>query len=54
MNRCKELQINTLVEQVVDMTRPRWRDLPQSGSGITIEMQTELAADVPGLIGIES
>ena len=49
----QELQVNMLVEQVVDMTRPRWRDLPQS-NGTTIEMQTELAADVPGLIGIES
>jgi signal transduction histidine kinase/CheY-like chemotaxis protein len=48
-----ELNLNALVEQVVDMTRPRWRDIPQS-NGITIEVRTHLAADVPPLAGIES
>jgi signal transduction histidine kinase/HAMP domain-containing protein/ActR/RegA family two-component response regulator len=49
----QQLNLNTLVEQVVDMTRPRWRDIPQS-NGITIEIQTALAADIPRLAGIES
>jgi signal transduction histidine kinase/CheY-like chemotaxis protein/HAMP domain-containing protein len=49
----QHLSLNTLVEQVVDMTRPRWRDIPQS-NGITIEVQTALAMDVPRLAGIES
>jgi signal transduction histidine kinase/HAMP domain-containing protein len=49
----QELNLNNLVEQVVDMTRPRWRDIPQS-SGVTVEMQTVLAAAVPRLAGIES
>jgi signal transduction histidine kinase/ActR/RegA family two-component response regulator/HAMP domain-containing protein len=48
-----QLNINNLAEQVVDMTRPRWRDIPQS-NGITVEMQTELAPKVPELVGIES
>lgn len=48
-----ELDINHLAEQVVDMTRPRWRDIPQS-NGITVEMQTELAPNIGDLIGIES
>jgi signal transduction histidine kinase/ActR/RegA family two-component response regulator len=48
-----ELNINHLAEQVVEMTRPRWRDIPQS-NGITVEMQTEFAPHVPELIGIES
>jgi signal transduction histidine kinase/uncharacterized membrane protein affecting hemolysin expression/ActR/RegA family two-component response regulator len=48
-----ELNLNALIEQVVDMTRPRWRDIPQS-NGITIEIRTDLASDVPQLIGIES
>ena len=48
-----QLNLNTLAEQVVDMTRPRWRDIPQS-NGITIEVRTELAPDVPKLAGIES
>ena len=48
-----ELNINTLVEQVVEMTRPRWRDIPQS-SGVTIEVQTDLTPDILPLPGIES
>ncbi len=47
------LNLNTLIEQVVDLTRPRWRDIPQS-NGITIEVQTVLASDIPRLAGIES
>ncbi len=47
------LNLNSLVEQVVDMTRPRWRDIPQS-NGITIEVHTDLTADAPRLAGIES
>jgi signal transduction histidine kinase/CheY-like chemotaxis protein len=49
----QQLDLNALAEQVVDMTRPRWRDIPQS-NGITIEMRTDLAPDVPKLVGIES
>ena len=47
------MKVNVLVEQVVEMTRPRWRDIPQS-NGITIEMETELAAGLPEMAGIES
>jgi signal transduction histidine kinase/ActR/RegA family two-component response regulator/HAMP domain-containing protein len=49
----QELNFNTLAEQIVDMTRPRWRDIPQS-HGITIELHTDLAPDMPALVGIES
>ena len=49
----QQLNLNVLAEQVVDMTRPRWRDIPQS-NGITIEVQTDLAPDMPKLAGIES
>ena len=49
----QHLDLNALIEQVADMTRPRWRDIPQS-KGITIEVRTELAPDVPKLAGIES
>jgi signal transduction histidine kinase/CheY-like chemotaxis protein len=48
-----ELNMNQLAEQVVDMTRPRWRDIPQS-SGITVEMETDFAPNVPDLFCIES
>ncbi len=47
------VNINTLVEQVVEMTRPRWRDIPQS-NGVTIEMETDLSPEVSDLAGIES
>ncbi len=49
----QRLNLNALVEQVVGMTRPRWRDITQS-NGITIEMRTELSPEVPELVGIES
>ena len=49
----QRLNLNTLAEQVVEMTRPRWRDIPQS-NGITIEVETELAPGAPALVGIES
>jgi signal transduction histidine kinase/ActR/RegA family two-component response regulator len=49
----QRLDLNALVEQVVDMTRPRWRDISQS-NGITIEVSAELAPEVPELPGIES
>lgn len=49
----QQLNLNALTEQVVDMTRPRWRDIPQS-KGITIEIRTDLAPDIPKLAGIES
>ncbi len=44
---------NSLVMQVVDMTRPRWRDIPQ-GHGIMIEVQTKLDPNVCEFAGLES
>lgn len=49
----QRLHLNKLLEQVVDMTQPRWRAIPQS-NGVTIEVQTDFAPDVPALVGIES
>lgn len=49
----QDLNLNTLVDQVIEMTRPRWRDIPQSNS-LTIDVQTELMVDMPNLPGIES
>lgn len=48
-----EVNLNALIEQTLEMTRPRWRDIPQS-NGITIEVRTELAPEAPELAGIES
>jgi len=49
----QQVSLNALAEQVIDMTRPRWRDMPQS-NGITIEVDTQFASDTPHLMGIES
>ncbi|HEY3761906.1 MAG TPA: ATP-binding protein [Verrucomicrobiae bacterium] len=49
----KMLNLNPLMEQVVDMTRPRWRDIPQS-RGVMIEIKMELDPTAPDLAGNES
>src|ERR1044071_8793138 len=48
-----EVQVNPLVEQVVDLTRARWSDLPQR-KGIMIELRTDLAAELPPIRGAEN
>jgi signal transduction histidine kinase/ActR/RegA family two-component response regulator len=48
-----KVQLNRLVQQVVDLTRARWSDMPQQ-RGIVIKMQTELAPELPAIMGIES
>jgi signal transduction histidine kinase/ActR/RegA family two-component response regulator len=47
------LDLNRLAEEAVDMTRPRWRDLPQRRS-IMIEVQKDFAPKLPEVVGIES
>jgi signal transduction histidine kinase/ActR/RegA family two-component response regulator len=47
------LDLNRLAKQVIDMTRPRWRDLSQRRS-IMVEVHQELAAELPKCVGIES
>jgi signal transduction histidine kinase/ActR/RegA family two-component response regulator len=47
------VQLNTLVQHVKDLTRARWSDMPQQ-RGIMIKMETELAADLPVIMGVES
>ncbi len=46
------VQLNELIQQVVDLTRARWSDMPQQ-RGIVIELRTELAADPPAIMGVE-
>lgn len=43
---------NHLIKQVVNLTRARWSDLPQR-RGVAIQLQTELAADLPDIMGSE-
>lgn len=44
------IKINDLVLQVIDLTRPRWRDIPQQ-KGTVVNMQTDLEASVPDFPG---
>ncbi len=47
------VNLNQLTPQVIELTRPRWKDIPQE-HGIVIEIQTDLHADLPQIGGIES
>jgi len=47
------VHINALVQQVVDLTRARWSDMPQQ-QGIMIELRSELAPELPAILGAES
>jgi PAS domain S-box-containing protein len=44
---------NLLVKQVTDLTRARWSDMAQQ-RGVSIEMRSELAADLPPIQASES
>ena len=43
---------NRLIEQVVNLTRARWSDLPQQ-RGVVIQLRTELCEDLPDIMGSE-
>jgi signal transduction histidine kinase len=47
-----QVEVNRAVHQVVDLTRPRWSDLPQQ-RGLMIELQTDLADPLPDIMGAE-
>jgi CheY-like chemotaxis protein/anti-sigma regulatory factor (Ser/Thr protein kinase) len=47
------VELNLIVRQVLDMTRARWRDMPQQ-HGVVIDVRTELQADLPIVLGVES
>jgi len=42
----RPVDVNEEIEEVVELTRPRWRDLPQR-EGVSIQVQTELQPDLP-------
>lgn len=44
------IKLNDLVRQVVDLTRPRWRDIQQE-HGVAIQIKLELAKSLPDVIG---
>lgn len=47
------LDLNHLAGQVIDMSAPRWRDIPQ-GRGVMIEMKREFEPRLPKFAGVES
>ena len=47
------VDLNVLVQQVLDLTRVRWSDMPQK-KGTFVELNTELMANLPAIAGIES
>ncbi|MFZ0826094.1 MAG: ATP-binding protein [Verrucomicrobiia bacterium] len=49
MEELTEVDINKTIEEVIELTRPRWRDLPQR-EGISIQIQRELAPELPLLL----
>jgi signal transduction histidine kinase/ActR/RegA family two-component response regulator len=47
------VHLSRLVQQVIDLSRARWSDMPQQ-RGVVITLVTELAADLPAVMGVES
>ncbi|HEX4648792.1 MAG TPA: CHASE3 domain-containing protein [Steroidobacteraceae bacterium] len=47
------VDLNVLLRQVIELTRARWRDMPQE-SGVVIELKSDLASDMPPILGAES
>src|SRR6202008_1799064 len=46
------IALNRTVEQVAELTRARWSDLPQQ-RGVMIELRMELEPDLPPIMGAE-
>ena len=47
------IQVNELLDQVVDLTRARWSDIPLQ-RGVVIHVTTQLAHDASRVLGVES
>jgi signal transduction histidine kinase/ActR/RegA family two-component response regulator len=46
------VQLNAMILQMVELTRPRWGDQPQQ-RGVMIDLRTELAESLPDIMGAE-
>jgi signal transduction histidine kinase/CheY-like chemotaxis protein/HAMP domain-containing protein len=46
------VNLNVLVQQVVDLTRARWSDMPQK-RGVVIQLRLDLAPGLPPVLGVE-
>jgi signal transduction histidine kinase/CheY-like chemotaxis protein len=47
------VDLSHLAQQVLDLTRARWSDMPQK-RGVMIHLQSELASNLPPIAGVES
>ncbi len=47
------ISLNRIAEQVVDLTKARWLDMPQQ-RGVVIKLERELAPELPAIKGVES
>ncbi|HWY95012.1 MAG TPA: ATP-binding protein [Steroidobacteraceae bacterium] len=48
----ERVDVNRAIRQVVELTRPRWSDLPQQ-RGAMVELRTELSENLPEIMGAE-
>jgi signal transduction histidine kinase/ActR/RegA family two-component response regulator len=48
----ERVQLNRTVQQVVELTRPRWSDLPQA-RGSMVDLQTHLTDPMPDIMGAD-
>lgn len=47
------IDLNNIAQQVIDLTRAKWRDVPQQ-RGVAIELRTEFAPQLPSIMGADS
>jgi len=47
------VKLNQLVQQVIELSRARWSDMPQK-RGAYIKLETEFAPDLPAILGVDS
>ena len=48
----ERVDLNRAIQQVVDLTRPRWSDLPQQ-RGLMVDLKMDLSAGLPEIMGAE-
>jgi len=49
----ESVDLNRIVQGVIDLTRSRWRDLPQE-RGVVIDVRPELTRPLPAILGAEN
>ena len=48
----ERVALNSAIRQVVELTRPRWSDLPQQ-RGVMVDLQLDLTESLPDIMGAE-